>query len=170
MRASAICFRSRSLDTRRPDGTLDRMTICGVVCDKEGFGATLLLTDGSVEEHDLELPPALLGDRAQALAWLTEEAKRFFKSNDVTEVRLWAAAAGKYSASRERYEHEACVQIGAHHSGAAVRILDSKKVVAAYRPERGKVTIEQLRADPGVQARSNKDRRDQYLMVKASLD
>jgi hypothetical protein len=99
---------------------------------------------------------------------LVSEAQRFFENNDVTDVRLGAAqTGGKFGASSERFEVEACIKIAAHRAGAAVWCLSKEKVRVAYGLPKGEGAFEALLERPDVRNRSNKDRRFQYLMAKA---
>jgi hypothetical protein len=142
--------------------------VCGVVCAKDSFSYSVLLDDGSVEDHEVEAPSSMTSDRPETLVWLADEAQRLFEAHAVSEVRIWAAqAGGRSSPSRERYESEACVQIAAHRAGATVQMLSKEKVRAAYGVARGKGAFDTLLKRDDVQARRNETRRQQYLMVKA---
>ena len=143
------------------------MVLCGVTCGKNGFSYTLLLADGFLVDDELEAPQSMVTNRPEALAWLEDEARRLFRANDVSEVRIRAAQSGRFGASRERYESETCVQIAAHRAGATVRTLNKETVRAAYGIDKGKGAYEMLLEHADVRERSNELRRHQYLMVKA---
>jgi hypothetical protein len=140
--------------------------VCGLTCGKNGFTYTLLTTK-SAFDSELEAPLSMAGNRPEALAWLADEAQRLFETNQVSDVRIQAAQSGKYGASRERIETEACVQIAAHRIGAEVRTLNKEQVRAAYGVARGKGAYESLLGRDDVKERSNAARRHQYLLVKA---
>jgi len=139
-----------------------------VTCGKNGFSYTVLLADGSVVEDELEAPQSMVANRPEVLVWLEDEAQRLFRANEVVEVRIRAAqSGGKFGASRERYESEACVQIAAHRAAATVRTFNKEQVRAAYGIDKGRGAYEALLERDDVKERSNEVRRHQYLMVKA---
>lgn len=147
------------------------MCVCGVLFSSGGFGVTVVPDSGEVQDHFLVAPDSMLDNRPEALAWLVEEATRLFNNNDVTEVRLWAAAKpGRVSAGLDRYEVETCVQIGAFHAGVPVRLVDRRKLEAAFKSASGeKATLEELLGAPDVAGRPNKEKRQQYLAAKAPM-
>jgi len=151
-------------------GTLSGVSVCGVTCDKTSFSCTVV-ADGQVKDHDIVVPPGLQGDRPQALSWLLEEAERFFQIHRILDVRVWSAPSrGRFAASSERAEVEACIKIAAHHGRAVVRCMDKEKVRAAYGLPKATGAYDTLLARPDVHERGNDKRRNQYLMAKAPAE
>lgn len=96
------------------------VNVCGIICEKSGFSATVIAL-GEATDHEFIVPPAYVEDRAAALSWLATEAQRFFDEHVVSDVRLWTSpSGGKFSASAERNETEACVKIAAHRAKASI--------------------------------------------------
>lgn len=117
------------------------------------------------------MPPGLQGDRPHALSWLLEEAERLLQTHDVGDVRVWSAPSrGRYAASSERAEVEACIKIAAHRVQAVVRCMDKEKVRAAYGLSKATGAYDTLLARPDVHERGNERRRNQYLMAKAPTE
>lgn len=138
----------------------------GIVCGKHGFGCTVV--DGKkVEDHDIEVP-ANITERGAQLSWLADEAQRLIQKAGCKPVCIQqAAGGGMYGASSERHEVEAAVQIGAHEAAVETRRLTREGVRAAMGLQRAKGAYETLLKRDDVRARSNAQRRDQYLLALA---
>jgi hypothetical protein len=154
---------------RQSLGILRRMAVtAGIVCHKDGFGCTIVDSNDGAEDHDIDVPPNLTS-RGEKLAWLADEARRLIQSAGAQEVRVQKPGGGKFGgASSERHEVEAAVQIGVHHVGVACDMLNREQVRAALGVPKGKGAYEQLLQRVDVKARSNAERRDQYLLALAA--
>lgn len=141
------------------------MNTVGVVCNKDGFGVTVV-TSTQVDDHDISIPGSL-AIRGEALAWLLDEAQRIIGRSGASEVRIQKAGAGKFGASAERHEVEACVKIAAFKSGARVVELTKEQVRSALGVPKGVGAYEKLLSRADVQQRSNLNRRHQYLLALA---
>jgi hypothetical protein len=143
--------------------------IGGFLCEKNGFGCTVVSGE-EVTDHSIVVRPDLVANRPAALSWLLEEAERFLTSHAIDEVRLaQGASGGRFQASGERTEVETCLKIATARVGVPLIAMTKESVRAAHGLAKGTGAYEQLLAQPDVQARSNNDRRFQYLMAKAPL-
>lgn len=139
----------------------------GIVCGKKGFGCTII-RDGAPEDHDIEVPANLLS-RGEQLCWLAEEVRRVVSSVacDFAGVQK-AAGGGAFGASSERNEVEAAVQMGLHQAGVVARRLTKESVRAALGVPKGPKAYDTLMKRADVAARSNEQRRHQYLLALAA--
>ena len=139
----------------------------GIVCGKNGFGCTII-SGGVPEDHDIEVPANLLS-RGEQLCWLSEEARRVVSSGacDVAGVQK-AAGGGMFGASPERNEVEAAVQMGLHQAGVVARRLTTESVRAALGVPKAPKAYNTLMRRADVAARSNEQRRHQYLLALAA--
>jgi len=143
------------------------MAICGIVCDKAGFGMTIIDGD-DVKDHAVRVPTGLQADRPAALAWLLEEAERALSNFAITDVRVWAAPTkGRFAASAPRIEAEACVKIAAARQGAALAFLNKEQLRAAFGIAKGPGAYDALLERPDVAARKTKQMQEQYLLANA---
>lgn len=148
-------------------GTITDMAICGIVCDKTGFGMTIV--DGNdVKDHRVRVPTGLQTDRPAALAWLLDEAERALSNFAITDVRVWAAPTkGRFAASAPRIEAETCVKIAAARKGAIVAFLNKEQLRAAFGVTKGPGAYDSLLQRPDVAARKSKQCQEQYLLATA---
>ena len=143
------------------------MAICGVVCDKSGFGLTVV--DGTtVTDHQVRIPPGLQADRPAALAWLLDEAERAISNSAVTSIRAWAAPTkGRFAASADRIEAETCLKIAAAKQGVDIAFLNKEQIRVAFGISKGPGAYDTLLARPDVAARRTKQLQQQFLLATA---
>lgn len=122
---------------------------------------------GDVADIDL-VPPRSIASRGEKLDWLLEEVRRVFGRYKVLKVAIQSAGAGKFAASEERIEVEAVVQVAAYRDGVKCKKLARDSVRAALGAKKEAGAYELLLKDVDVAARSNKGRREQYLLAKAA--
>jgi hypothetical protein len=139
----------------------------GVVCKKDGFGFTIINGDG-VRDHDLTVPSSFPTRGAQ-LDWLLEEAERVFEIHKPENVCIQRATGGKLVApSPERIEVESLLQVAAHRFGSNTKTMSKDQVRAALGEPKTKGAYDELLKRPEVAARSNSQRRDQFLLALAA--
>jgi len=142
------------------------MAVAGVVCGKTGFGFTVV-DAGSAEDHDI-VAPGNLDSRGAILNWLAEEANRLVVSTEVSLVLVQRPGGGKFNPSPERTEVESAIQIGLHRAGATCDRMNREQVRAALGIPKAKGAYESLLRRSDVAARSNAQRRDQFLLALAA--
>jgi hypothetical protein len=139
-----------------------------MTCGKNGFGWTVYDDASEVAvDHEISAPPSL-ASRGAELAWLLEEAERVF-GRPVESLGLQAAGGGQFAASPERIEVGGLVQVAAHRAGVPCTSLTRDQVRSKLGEPHGKGAYERLLERPDVAERSNKDRRDRYLLALAAL-
>ena len=139
----------------------------GLICTKAGLGWTTVDTaTGRAEDHGVDAPGNLTG-RGEQLDWLLDEATRMLRSLKPKALRIQAAGKGKFAAAAERHEVEAVVQVAAHRTGTPCEMLNRDQVRAALGVPRAAGAYDGLLKRDDVKARSNKERREQYLLALA---
>jgi len=138
----------------------------GISCQKSGFGCTII-DGGTATDHQLDAPSNLT-DRGEVLDWILTEAERFLVGQGSPPVRIAKAGAGKFAAAAERNEVEAAVQIAAFRARSECGMLTTEGVRAALGAPKATGAYKVLLARPEVKARSNEQRRHQYLLAKAA--
>jgi hypothetical protein len=83
-------------------------------------------------------------------------------------VRIAKAGAGKYAAAAERNEVEAAVQIAAFRANSNCEMLTTEGVRSALGVQKAPGAYKGLLSRPEVKARSNEQRRHQYLLAEAA--
>ena len=116
------------------------MKALGVICGKASIGYTLLEGDAvePVEEEELIVPGSRTA-RGDQLAWLRDEIEQAIRRLQPDVVWMKIAGAGKFKASRERYEVEGVVQIAAHHLGLDCQAKGSEQLRVAARVDKAAV-------------------------------
>lgn len=135
----------------------------GIVCNKRGFGWTVI-EDGVAYDSDIEAPADRVA-RGEVLDWLLTEAESVLVESKATAVRIEKAGGGKFGASAERHEVEAVVQVAATRKGVDCDLLTTEGVRAAMGVPKAAGAYKNLLTRPDVKARSNEQRRHQYLLA-----
>jgi len=147
------------------------MKALGVICGKASIGYTLLERDDvePVEEEELIVPGSRTA-RGDQLAWLLDEIEQTIRRLQPDVVWMKTAGAGKFKASRERYEVEGVVQIAAHHLGLDCQAKGSEQLRVAAHVDKAAGAYNALLDEPDVAARGKKhDRSERYLLARIAL-
>jgi len=143
----------------------------GVICGKASIGYTLLDGDAAapMEEEELIVPGSRTA-RGEQLAWLLDEIEQVIRRLQPDVVWMKVAGAGKFKASRERYEVEGVVQIAGHHLGLECRAKGSEQLRVAAGVDKAAGAYNALLEDPDIAARGKKhDRSERFLIARIAL-
>ena len=143
----------------------------GIVAEKNAIAYTLLSQDAQdgpvtvIDESELTTPGAHR-ERGAQLLWLYAEMRQLLARIAPDRIVMQKPGAGF---SRDRVEVEAIVRLAAAEAGVSVEMVVNDGVRARLGGPREPGAFERMLADPEVAARSNKARRERYLLAKAAL-
>jgi hypothetical protein len=142
--------------------------VIGMLCQKNGFGYTVL-DDAtmSVKEERLDVP-ASKSDRGEQLDWLLSEAERLFRTESAANVWVQKSGTGQYGADPQRHEVEAMVQVAAYRANVQCSLQTTESVRGALGVKKASGAYKQLLRREDIAARSNALKREQYAYALAA--
>jgi hypothetical protein len=145
------------------------MTVAiGMLCQKDGFGYTVLDdTTMSVREERLDVP-ASKSDRGEQLDWLLSEAMRMFRTESPANVWVQKSGSGQYNADPQRHEVAAIVQVAAYRAKVQCSLQTTESVRGALGVKKASGAYKQLLTREDIAARRNAQKRAQYAYALAA--
>jgi hypothetical protein len=159
----------RSLPRNRPHGTVRLVAVViGMICQKNGFGYTVLdMATMSAKEERLDVPASKV-DRAEQLDWLLSEAERMFRTESATNVWVQKSGIGQHKADPQRHEVEAIVQVAAYRANTQLSLQTTESVRGALGATRAAGAYKELLKRSDIAERTNAQKREQYAYALAA--